>query len=229
MTTFLIATFLLLGVTGCSKPDDAKAYEFQPVAVTESASCIGECVPTVRTSCDLFHSADVVALVTVETRNFVLEPCADAVYKSGYYDYTLRVLNVLEGELDATVNVRSIADSLDPDVGDVAVVGLRQIDGIWLLRETVPVELHNGDAAPVDHTADDASIIFDIPTTTASLAAELQTLRAENYGSCEPVPSRATDDQVRASIYNDGSCADVEGEDGSVPTPDPTAPTDEDL
>ena len=151
--------------------------------------------------------------VEVQASDYVRDECEKRAYRSSHYQQTLRILGVAAGTFAGqTIDVVAVdAMGVATQVGDLAVVGATNIDGVWFATGRVPIEMVASDAVPVDHVRSSVSrIVYDLPTNFAEFSQEAETVWSDYPTACGlPQPEGERADSELRSLFYDKDCPEI--------------------
>lgn len=204
-TTIGMLIPLAMGCDRAGSTDDG-IDEFHFVSSETDDYCEPECETRVVKMCDFLRSEpELVLFARVESTDYVLEPCQERTYNEGHYEQRLAVLDVAVGSYaQDTIDVvrPSPSNGAATEVGDVAIVKLRNLDDAWL-RSAVEIELGpDGAASATDVQSDDGGTIYDLPTTVSEFRQQAQMVSSDYVGQCGESTNRVPDDEVRSRLYD---------------------------
>ena len=96
------------------------------------------------------------------------------------------------------------SNGIAEDVGDEALIGLRNIDGVWFRLQAAPIETNPLAAKSVER--EEAQTVYVLPTNVAALKSELATSWADFEATCGAIRETRSDVEMKSSIFDAEPC-----------------------
>ncbi|MFU8803708.1 MAG: hypothetical protein ACNA8W_07870 [Bradymonadaceae bacterium] len=189
-------------VSDSAERSELGAFRFLPMDGDHDCD---ECTSQVIGMCRVLKHSQAVVIARVKKAQFVRESCEERRYSLNHYDLTVEVMGVVEGievegELDVVI-VTGDNEAIGAKPGDVSIMAIRKVSGVWFQSYIVPIELVEDSVAPQDGEEGFQAIIFDLPTRFDDLRDDAQATARDYETACDQERTPRTDAELHASLF----------------------------